>query len=239
MRLHTHDQLLEALDEIVARSSRGDRTSPAAQGFWADLLTRADHPLATDLPDENLLDWHGRGLLGDLDGRRVLDIGCGRGRNARWFAEQGAVVDGIDIAADLLTAARPAMPRSASLTVCDVLRDPLPCATYDLVYDSGCFHHLAPHRRETYVQRVLSTLPAGGTFGIVAFCADEIRSPPDVEILASGDLGGGIGYTLDELAQIFAALTPVEARRVRADSDGGFGADFLGCAIFRRPGDSA
>ena len=81
VRIHTDNQLLDLLDEIVAGSRRGDRTRAEAAEFWAELLTREGHPLATRLPDENLVDWHTRGLLGDLAGARVLDIGCGNGRN--------------------------------------------------------------------------------------------------------------------------------------------------------------
>ncbi|MEL6343645.1 MAG: methyltransferase domain-containing protein [Myxococcota bacterium] len=33
---------------------------------------------------------------GSLDGRRVVDVGCGEGRFSRWLASKGAVVHGID-----------------------------------------------------------------------------------------------------------------------------------------------
>jgi 2-polyprenyl-3-methyl-5-hydroxy-6-metoxy-1,4-benzoquinol methylase len=233
MRLHTHEQLLAALDAVVARSSRGDRSAPAAAGFWTDLLTRANHPLATDLPDENLLDWHDRGLLGDLRGKRVLDVGCGRGRNTRWFADHGALVDGIDIARELLDRSRPAMPAPATLTVCDILREKPPHGAYDVVYDSGCFHHLAPHRRETYLHRVLPLIAPAGVFGIVTLAADKIDSPQDIDILVSGDVGGGIGYSPEDLLGIFSVLEPVEARAVRPDVPGAFGTDFLNAALLR------
>lgn len=48
---------------------------PSAAAFWTETLTREGHPLATDLPDEPLVAWTTRGLLGDLQGARVLDIG--------------------------------------------------------------------------------------------------------------------------------------------------------------------
>ncbi|MGI9156660.1 MAG: class I SAM-dependent methyltransferase [Marmoricola sp.] len=227
------------LDELVARSSRGDRTTRTAATFWTDLLTSEGHPLATDLPDENLIDWHRRDLLGHLNGKRVLDVGCGGGRNSRWFAEQGALVDGIDIAGDLLDRARPFMPTEVTLVVHDVLRDQLPHDEYDVVYDSGCFHHLAPHRRETYLQRVLPAVVRGGHFGIVTFEADKIDSLTDAEIIASGDVGGGIGYSLDDLVEIFDSLEPTETRAVRQGTEGAFGVDFLNAALFRSTRDTS
>ncbi|MGW6201911.1 class I SAM-dependent methyltransferase [Kribbella sp. NPDC055110] len=186
-RIFTVDQLLDVLDQVVSASGRGDRSSTSAAEYWTGLLTTPGHPLATQLPDEPLVDWHERGLLEELGNARVLDVGCGAGRNTRWFAEQGAIVDGIDLAADLLDTLRPAMPAAVTLTAIDVLRDPLPAGAYDVVYDSGCFHHIAPHRRITYLQRVLPLVKPGGRFGIVAFAAERMKTPSDLDVVTTGD----------------------------------------------------
>nr|WP_239062854.1 class I SAM-dependent methyltransferase [Streptomyces sp. SID13031] len=196
------------------------------------MLTRPGHPLATQLPDEALADWHERGLLGDLTGARVLDIGCGGGRNTNWFAQQGATVEGIDLAAPLLDSIRPTMPATVTLTALDVLREPLPAGQFDLVYDSGCFHHIAPHRRLTYLERVLPAICTGGRFGIVTFAAERMKTPTDAEIVLTGDTDGGLAFTLDDLRGIFSPLNPVELRAVRPDREGLFGADFLNAALF-------
>jgi 2-polyprenyl-3-methyl-5-hydroxy-6-metoxy-1,4-benzoquinol methylase len=234
-RLHTVDQLLGVLDELVETSARGDRSSGAAAGFWTDLLTRPDHPLATPLPDEALVDWYERGLLGTLKGARVLDIGCGGGRNSRWFAQHGATVEGIDLAAPLLERVRPDMPASVHLTALDVLRDPLPAGQFDLVYDSGCFHHIAPHRRITYLERVLPMVRPAGRFGIVTFAAERMETPADNEIVRTGDTSGGMAFSRDDLASIFTPLSPVEIRQVQPDREGTFGPDFLNAALFTAP----
>jgi SAM-dependent methyltransferase len=229
-RVHTVEQLLTLLDGVVERSERGDRTAGLAAGFWGEMLTRPGHPLATPLPDEALVDWYERRLLGSLDGARVLDIGCGAGRNSRWFAEQGATVVGIDLAAGLLEQVRATMPESVTLTALDVLRDPLPAGPFDLVYDSGCFHHLAPHRRITYLQRVLPM--AGRRFAIVTFAAERMETPNDDRIVTTGDSAGGTAFSLADLAEIFAPLDPIEVRAVRADRKDAFGPDFLNAALF-------
>jgi SAM-dependent methyltransferase len=233
-RIYTVDQLLDVLDRIVEASERGDRSHPAAADFWTDLLTTRDHPLATQLPDEPLVDWHARGLLGDLQGARVLDIGCGGGRNTRWLAEQGATVEGIDLAADLLDTVRPTMPASVTLTALDVLRDPLPIGEFDLVYDSGCFHHIAPHRRITYLERVLPAVRSGGHFGIITFADGRVDTRPDEEIIISGDTHGGMSFSLDDLHAIFSPLTPVDLRAVHPTDGDTFGRDFLNAALFAR-----
>ena len=45
-------------------------------------------------------------MLGDIRGLRVLDIGCGEGRNTRLFADRGAAVTGIDVSEAMIAAAR-------------------------------------------------------------------------------------------------------------------------------------
>jgi 2-polyprenyl-3-methyl-5-hydroxy-6-metoxy-1,4-benzoquinol methylase len=231
-RIRSVNQLLETLDLIVAASDRGDRSENSAAEYWTGLLTTPGHPLATKLPDEPLVDWHERGLLGDLDGARVLDVGCGGGRNSRWFAEQGATVEGIDLAAPLLEIVRTTMPASVTLTALNVLRDPLPAGQFDVVYDSGCFHHIAPHRRITYLERVLPLVRPGGRFGIVTFAAEQMETPPDQEIIFTGDTAGGMAFTLSDLQAIFDALKPVELRAVRSDREDAFGPEFLNAALF-------
>lgn len=45
-------------------------------------------------------------LLGDLKGKRVLELGCGAGRNSVAFARQGAIAIGVETSTELLAAAR-------------------------------------------------------------------------------------------------------------------------------------
>lgn len=236
MRLSTVEQLLHHLDGVVAKHERGDRTSKESADFWVQMLTTQGHPLNTDLPDEPLVDWHERGLLGDLRGVRVLDVGCGNGRNAAWLADQGAHVVGLDIAGRLLDVVRSSMPSAVTLISGDVLRDELPDGLFGLVYDSGCFHHLAPHRRLTYLERVMPLVVQGGRFGIVTFAQEQQPSPSDTEVLVTGDTAGGTSFLLEDLAQIFGRyLHLVEARPVVAGREGAFGADFLNAALLSRP----
>jgi SAM-dependent methyltransferase len=54
-----------------------------------------------DLPDETTLR-----LLGEVKGRRVLDLGCGGGQAAIACAKQGASVIGVDFSAEQLAIAR-------------------------------------------------------------------------------------------------------------------------------------
>lgn len=49
-------------------------------------------------------------LLGEVRGRHILDLGCGTGRFARWFAAQGAQVTGTDFSSGALSIAQKHSP---------------------------------------------------------------------------------------------------------------------------------
>ena len=45
------------------------------------------------------------GMLGDIKGQRVLDVGCGEGTNTRKYADLGAKVVGVDVSGKMIEAA--------------------------------------------------------------------------------------------------------------------------------------
>jgi SAM-dependent methyltransferase len=75
-------------------------------------------------------------LLGDVSGRRVLEVGCGAAAVARWLATQGAEVVAADLSAGMLRHAREAAQRSGvpvPLVQCDALALPFGAETFDTV----------------------------------------------------------------------------------------------------------
>ncbi|WP_255304283.1 class I SAM-dependent methyltransferase, partial [Streptococcus sobrinus] len=52
-------------------------------------------PFFINAPDENLVSYFEKGLL---QPGKVLELGCGPGRNAIYFAQQGCSVDAVDSA---------------------------------------------------------------------------------------------------------------------------------------------
>jgi hypothetical protein len=108
---------------------------------------------------------------------------------------------------------------------------------YQLIYDSGCFHHLPPHRRISYLALLERTLAAGGFFGLSCFAAGSMGSElSDVDLYRQGGLHGGVAYTPDSLRWIFSQLTEVTLRRMNDQSPDSpsFGKPFLWAGLFRR-----
>jgi SAM-dependent methyltransferase len=75
-------------------------------------------------------------LLGDVRGKRVLELGCGAAAGARWLAGQGAAVVGLDLSAGMLRHAREAAERSGvrvPLVQADALALPFGDQAFDIV----------------------------------------------------------------------------------------------------------
>jgi SAM-dependent methyltransferase len=82
-------------------------------------------------------------LLGDVDGERVLDAGCGAGSHAADLIRRGASVTGLDKSAGLLAIARERLGAGPALHQAD-LADPLPFApaSFDAVLAALVMHYL-------------------------------------------------------------------------------------------------
>ena len=82
--------------------------------------------------------------LVDLDGRRVLDVGCGLGDVVLGAARLGADATGLEISDELLAPAREADTRHEASWVVGVAQDlPFDDATFDLVLFMKSLHHVA------------------------------------------------------------------------------------------------
>jgi len=237
MRAATLEQLLDTLDRLFNDGS--DWTRRNDEDHWAQIFSRPDHPLNSNLPDANLVDWRRRGLLPGGERRTALDIGCGLGRNTRWLAAQGYQATGVDLSAYAVSRAREKSPElGASYEECDVLREEIPGGPFDVVYDSGCFHHLPPHRRLSYLKTLSACLKPGGLFGICTFAPGKMGTEADdLTLLKQGKLEGGVAYSIDELRAIFAELEFLDGGPLvhpELNPDDVFFMDFLNAALFRR-----
>ena len=83
-------------------------------------------------------------LLGDIDGKRVLEVGCGPGTLTEWLVDHGALVTAIDISPVMASIVRARLGDRARILVAD-LNDPLTAvrdSSMDLVIASLVLHYL-------------------------------------------------------------------------------------------------
>jgi len=109
-----------------------------------------------------IVDWLDAQL--ELDGRRVVDLGCGPGLYARRMAARGAHVTGVDFSAHSLDYARSRNMERVEYLEADYLEDELP-GGFDLaalIYFDYCA--LAPERRSRLLGRIRDLLVPGGYF---------------------------------------------------------------------------
>ncbi len=241
--IQTVEDVLKLLDSFFETGTESAADQPADGGaewwdrFYADRAREI--PFFRHAPDESLVDWHTVGLLSSGPGDRVLELGCGPGRNAIWLAERGYTVDAIDIStAALAWGAERAEAAGVAVNFVSADIFDWQAEPYDLIYDSGCFHHLAPHRRISYTALLERCLAPGAMFGLACFAAGAMGSElPDDQLYQQRSLYGGLAYGDDELRSIFDWLDEIELRPMRSKSDDAseFGEDFLRAALFRRP----
>ncbi|WP_417897648.1 class I SAM-dependent methyltransferase [Bacillus haimaensis] len=186
-------------------------------------------------PDENLVSYYENVLLPE----RVLELGCGPGRNAIYMTQMGSRVDALDISENAISWAkeRAEAERVAINFHCTSVFD-FECEphSYDFIYDCGLLHHLPPHRRIAYLEIVKKALKNDGHFGIVSFNTKGAPDTPDWEVYAEKSMKGGIGYSEERLKEVFANdFQVIEFREMKKmdQESGRFGEDFLWAGLMR------
>lgn len=105
---------------------------------------------------------------------RALDLGCGTGADAVYFAEHGWTVTGVDIVPRALRSARQ-RAHAAGVDVTWVHGDVAALHTldlagpFDLICDLGCFHGLRDTDRARYADGVTRVSARGATLLLFVF----------------------------------------------------------------------
>ncbi len=102
---------------------------------------------------------------------RVLDIGCGGGRNSILFAKKGYEVVGIDFSKEAIKLAKiNAEKNNAKIEflVKDFL-EYMPNKKFDIVLDFGMFHHVRKYDWKRYREALNRSLKRGGLYLLYCF----------------------------------------------------------------------
>lgn len=109
------------------------------------------------------------GLLGDVRGKRILEVGCGGGQNAIVLAKWGAICTGVDPSdAQLAHARRLALEHGVAVQFANGMAEDLsafPAESFDLVLSSYAFDYVTDLQRA--YQEIWRVLKPGGPF---VFC---------------------------------------------------------------------
>ena len=146
-------------------------------------------------------------------GGRAIDVGCGTGTNVAYLALHGFSVVGIDASPRAIALARRRDRRagiSADLRVGDVARlERLAMeAKFDLALDVGCFHALAPAKRQAYALGLRAHVKRGGVYLLYAFSPQKLGWRT-------------VGVSTDEVGSLFANGFLVRDVKLGQDSGSG------------------
>ena len=229
------DDMIRMLDDLLRDESKW------WDSFYADRSQQV--PFFVDLPDESLVSWFDNH---QLQAGRVLELGCGPGRNAIYLAKQGCCVDAVDISPESIKWAKERAEEykvNINFICSSIFELSIDAEEYDLVYDAGCFHHIPPHRRMSFLSLISTSLKPGGAFCLTCMGAaspEEMGGADitDWQVYRDKSMHGGLGYSRERLQRIFgSAFDIIELRRMRkhTQQDQVFGEPFLWVGLFRKP----
>lgn len=219
-----NEELLKLLDELL-----DERDSEWWTKFYSDPNRKC--PFFTENPDENLIELVETRKI--LPPSKVLDLGCGNGRNSIYLANLGFEVEAVDFSETAIKIAKENSSKTNNSIKfhCQSIFD-FRCSDkkYDFIYDSGCFHHIAPHRRACFLSIIVQALDSGGIFAMVCFAPGGGSDYSDLEVYEKRTLGGGLSFSEESLIKIFSNhFYDIRIRKMKdfPENSGVFGKDFL------------
>jgi cyclopropane fatty-acyl-phospholipid synthase-like methyltransferase len=117
-------------------------------------------------------------------GSKVLEIGCSKGTNGVYLAEQGYGYTGIDISEIAIGQAKELARSSggeSKFEVLDFMKSDID-SEYDVVFDKGCFHTFQEEKyRNEFAMRVAESLRGKGFWVCIAGNSDNPDDDGDIE----------------------------------------------------------
>ena len=143
---------------------------------WDTFYTNRDKPAPflkyNKLPDKCVVDFMKKHTI-----KNACEFGCGEGRNAIYLAKNDIDTEAYDLSEIAIENARKNARESNVEKVVfkaeNIFELDLINKRFDLVIDSGIFHHLTPHRRLQYRDIVSNILTENGYFILLCFAAGE------------------------------------------------------------------
>ena len=184
---------------------------------WNTFYTKRDKPAPflkyCKLPDKCVVDF-----IKEHNVRSACEFGCGEGRNAIYLAKNNVDTEAYDLSEIAIENAKRNAKESNAENVLfkaeNIFALDLMNKKFDLVIDSGIFHHLAPHRRLQYRDIVSNILSENGYFILLCFAAggDGADEVDDYEFYKSKQTGAA--FTEERLREFWGEkFDIVELRR--------------------------
>lgn len=227
--IKTDNDTLVMLDKLLEK-----RDNEWWNNFYSD--KKKPIPFFKNIPDENLFSYFNSGLLKH---GKAIDIGCGNGRNSFYLARKGLEVYGIDFSETSIEWGKQiAKEQSEKVTfLCQSIFDfqDKP-ESFDFIYDSGCLHHIKPHRRNKYLKTILKYLKPDGYFAMVCFNLKGGENLSDYDVYRENSMHGGMGFSEYKLKAILDPYFEILEFREMVESvdENVFGKSFLWTVLMKK-----
>lgn len=227
--IKTENDILFMLDNLLEKRDKE---------WWDKFYSDKERPVPffKNIPDESLISYFDRELLKQ---GKALDVGSGKGRNSVYLAKRGFEVDGVDFSKTSIEMAKQ-IAKEQSLEVnflCQSIFDfegkP---ESYDFIYDSGCLHHIKPHRRNQYLKTILKYLRPDGYFGMICFNLKGGANISDYDVYRDNSMQGGMGFSEYKLKTILEPYFEIIEFRemIESDNENVFGKSFLWTVLMKK-----
>ena len=164
---------------VTSKTSLHEREA-AFHDAWAsdtqpeEVLVRECFEAPTALENQFILS-----LMGDLSGKKLLDLGAGLGESSVYFALRGAQVTTVDVSPQMVEMAvslgkRYGVELHGIVLVAEDLN--LPSASFDLIYVANTIHHIQD--RASLFEQMNRALKPGGKF----FSYDPLAYNPAIKV---------------------------------------------------------
>lgn len=116
-------------------------------------------------------------LLGEINRKKILDLGCGPGFHTKYLIKRGAKVKGIDFSKELINFARKENP-SVEFTICNAEKLPYKNNEFDFVLSSLVMGHVK--NWDKVLKEVKRVLKSNGLFVFsirnpISECSEKIK----------------------------------------------------------------
>ncbi|AQR95943.1 class I SAM-dependent methyltransferase [Clostridium saccharoperbutylacetonicum] len=227
--IKTEDDVFLMLDEFLEKRDNE---------WWNKFYSNKEKavPFFKNIPDENLITYFDRGILKE---GKALDIGCGKGRNSIYIAKKGLEVCGVDFSetsiemANKIATEQGIKVKFSCKSIFDFQSEK---ENYDFIYDSGCFHHIKPHRREQYLSTILKYLKPNGYFAMICFNLKGGANISDYDVYKDNSMHGGMGFSDYKLKIILESYFEIVEFRemIESDNEEVFGKSSLWSVLMRK-----
>lgn len=123
----------------------------------------------SDLPDSTIINYFCNKQSEKNNKPKVLDIGCGTGKNSLYISKKGFNVHGIDISSFAIDNLLPGLNKEKFVSDDFLEYKKYKSNHFDFVIDIGCFHMIDQEKLADYVKKVSSILKKGGHYILRCF----------------------------------------------------------------------